>query len=591
MNHIVLLLVMLLSLWLYFSQRYPYFVVAFFTLAGLMLAGGVSPHVALSGFSSPATITITSMFILSAGLVKTGALNGLTVKLVHSSRSGMTRALLILGLIVAMSSAFMNNTPVVMLMVPVVLAMSREHGYFASKLLIPMSFFAIFGGTFTLMGTSTNLLVDDVWRSGGGAGFAMFDFLPLGLVFFVVGGLYLMTLGRKLLPETQSFSSLLPEEKSSHFVTELVVTAKSKLVGQQLKSNMVNRKHLKVMEIIRGEEVFLGEACQDLVLERGDALIIEGTLQELTQFKSSAKTRLATVIEDRERVPIRTVQMKFVELVVPPDAIFIGKRLRGLGLNRKFGVKVIAIQRRGRQHNYDLRLFRIKAGDVLLVQATQEDLERVKKSGDFLVVDHRIQNIQRTHKAKLAVAIMALVVLTAVLTHLPLVSLALAGAALMILTRCLTVEEALSAIDINVFFLLVGTIPLGASLVEAGMMEDLIAVMLKTGGTLPPVLLISFLYLMTNLATSVLSNNSVAVLFSPLAVGLAAHLSLSPEPFLMAVAFGASACFISPIGYQTNLIVMGPGGYRFRDYFKVGIPLTLILWALSTWLIPVFWPF
>jgi len=591
MNHIVLLLVMLLSLWLYFSQRYPYFVVAFFTLAGLMLAGGVSPHVALSGFSSPATITITSMFILSAGLVKTGALNGLTVKLVHSSRSGMTRALLILGLIVAMSSAFMNNTPVVMLMVPVVLAMSREHGYFASKLLIPMSFFAIFGGTFTLMGTSTNLLVDDVWRSGGGAGFAMFDFLPLGLVFFVVGGLYLMTLGRKLLPETQSFSSLLPEEKSSHFVTELVVTAKSRLVGQQLKSNMVNRKHLKVMEIIRGEEVFLGEACQDLVLERGDALIIEGTLQELTQFKSSAKTRLATVIEDRERVPIRTVQMKFAELVVPPDAIFIGKRLRGLGLNRKFGVKVIAIQRRGRQHNYDLRLFRIKAGDVLLVQATQEDLERVKKSGDFLVVDHRIQNIQRTHKAKLAVAIMALVVLISVLTHLPLVSLALAGAALMILTRCLTVEEALSAIDINVFFLLVGTIPLGASLVEAGMMEDLIAVMLKTGGTLPPVLLISFLYLMTNLATSVLSNNSVAVLFSPLAVGLAAHLSLSPEPFLMAVAFGASACFISPIGYQTNLIVMGPGGYRFRDYFKVGIPLTLILWALSSWLIPVFWPF
>jgi len=589
LNTVFLLLIIVISLYLFFSQRYPYIVVAFFSIAGLMLTG-VSPHVALSGLSSPATVTIVAMFILSSGLVKTGALNGLTRWMVKSTNKSMTRAYLMLGIVVAFSSAFMNNTPVVMLMVPVVLSISRENDFLASKLFIPLSFFAIFGGSFTLMGTSTNLLVNDIWRNVGGEGFRMFDFLPLGFAIFLAGTIYIIIFGRRILPENQSFSALLPPGKTSNFVTEVVVTEKSPLKGNTLKEFLPKGKSITVMEVIRDEEVFLGENGLVLPLMPGDALIIEGTVQQLTQFKSQAKTKLATVIEDWERVPIRSVQMKFAELVVPPDAFFIGRRVRTLGLNRKFGVKVLAVQRRGRQHHFDLREFRLKPGDVLLVQATEEGLDEIKASEEFLVVDHRIQKLQRTDKSGLSIGIMALVVLLAVFTNLPLVSLALAGAALMVFSRCLRVEEAVASIDQNVLFLLIGTIPLGDALVEAGLMDIFVTHMLSMAKGVSPILLISLLYISTNLFTSVLSNNSVAVLFTPLALGMAQELSHSPQPFLMAVAFGASACFISPIGYQTNLIVMGPGGYTFRDYVKVGVPLTLVVWLMITLMIPLIWP-
>ncbi|PIE02129.1 MAG: hypothetical protein CSA81_08440 [Acidobacteria bacterium] len=582
--------IIVLSLWLYISQRLPYIVVALFTLSGLMLTGEVTTEVALSGFSSSATITIMAMFVLSEGLLKTGSLNGLSSKLIHSTRGSIQRGLFLLALIVAFASAFMNNTPVVMLMVPVVLSLCREHQFFASKLLMPLSFFAIFGGTCTVMGTSTNLLVDDIWRVSGGEGFSMFDFTPLGLVFFTVGLIYMMTIGQKLLPKKQSFSALLPESKKSSFVTEVIVTKSSPLNGRSVVEFGFKGKRIAVVEVIRGEEVYLGEEAHRMKLRESDALIIEGTVQDLTYFKSVAKTKLATVIEDRERVPIRSLEMKFAELVVPPDAMMIGLRVQTLGLNRKYGIKVIAVQRRGRQHHFDLRRFRLKAGDVLLVQSTEEDLEKVKESGEFLIVDHRIKHLQRKHKSKTAVSIMAAVVFAAVFTELPLVSLALLGAGAMISTRCLTVKEAVSAIDANVIFLLIGTIPLGEALVQAGLMEEAVEVLFSFGRELSPIWVVSLLYLLTNLATSLLSNNSVAVLFSPLALGLAAQMNLDPKPFLMAVAFGASACFISPIGYQTNLIVMGPGGYSFRDYFKAGVPLTILLWAIVTLLVPVFWP-
>ncbi|MCK4413873.1 MAG: SLC13 family permease [Candidatus Eisenbacteria sp.] len=591
MEPVLLTGIILITLVLFITRLLPIALTSIFIIAALALTGILEPHEALQGFSSTATITVAAMLILSAGLMRTGALEFLRRSLSNYCELGLPRLLLAFALVVALSSAFMNNTPVVVIMIPVIMTACRRTRLQASKLLIPVSYFSILGGTCTLIGTGTNLLIDDLFRRAGGPGFNVFDFTSVGLVYLVVGAAVVILLAPRLLPERASLSVFLTQQRDATFVTEVVLQPDSPLIGRNVGEVFSGGGSVQLRELIRNEELFMATRAENLTLESDDALIVEGSPQEIARFLASfSGIELASVVEDEQRVPMKTLQLRLVEAVVLPDSRFIGRAVRDLGLNRLYGVKVMAVQRRGRAHRYQIRAMRLQPGDVLLLQSDDNGFAALRETGAVLVVEGVEQTVHRRQRMPIAVAIMAAVVISASVFGLPLVISALVGVGLMLGTRCLRLDEALQSLDLTTLMLLAGTIPLGVAMLKTGLAEQIVSVLLHWIDPSHPWMLISTLYLMTAVLTAFLSNHAAAVLLTPIAFRLAADLGIDPHPLMIAVAFGASASFATPIGYQTNMIVMGPGGYTFSDYLRVGLPLTIVLWITATLVIPIFWP-
>jgi len=590
MEKLLFLAILAISMTLYITQRVSVVITALITIFLLALTGLLDLTDAFSGFSSPATISIGAMFVLSAGLIKTGALEPLISKIADWSQGSYLRLMLAMGAGIPLASAFINNTPVVVMMVPVVFGLARRFDIAPSKLLMPVSFFAIMGGTCTLIGTSTNLLVDEIYYEHTGTFLNIFDFTPVGLAILITGGLFLVLFGRKLLPHRDSLSALLPVSKRTSYVTEVIVEEDSPLIGKTAKDTFPPKGPLRLIQLIRDEDFFVGRQADDVVVEAGDALILEGSPQEIANLMQASRVTLGTVLEDAARVPMRSVSLSMFELVVLPDSRYIGTRLRDLTLYKWFGVKVVAVQRGGRHHRMDIRRMRLKGGDVLLVQGDLAGMARIKEEPELLVIEEVERQIVNKQKAPLALGAIAGVVVLTNFTNIPLVIWALAGVVTLVVGRCLRTRDAVQALDFNVLFLLIGTIPLGRALVATGLDKDLSDWLISTVGLERPLLMISALYLLTNILTSLLSNTAVAVLMTPFALGLAATMGVDPKPFVMTVAFGASASFATPISYQTNVIVMGPAGYQFSDFLKVGVPLSLIIWIVASLLIPILWP-
>jgi di/tricarboxylate transporter len=560
-------------------------------IVALALAGILTPREALSGFSNQATVTVAAMFILSAALIKTGALDFLVRLLRDYSRDNLSRLVILLALVVGLSSAFLNNTPVVVMMIPVVLALCRHGDLKPSKLLLPVSYFSILGGTCTVLGTSTNLLVDQLYRERGGTGFSIFEFAPLGVCYFALGFLYIFLTYRKLLPDRTPLSSMLPEDRGAKFVTELIVGTDAPLVGRKLKEILPpDRKDVRLLEIVRGEQVIFAANALEQPTEPQDSLIVEGTPQGITDFIERHGVKIASVLEDEKRVQVRSMDLSIAEAVVLPDSPFVGRQVAGLGLNRLYGVKIMAVQRHGRQHRYYLRGMRLRGGDVLLLQADRRGLDAIRETGSVMVVEgvDRLR-VQRT-QAPLALGTLLAVIVLATINAAPLSVLAVGGAGLLMATNCLRPRDALAALDPPVLFLIAASIPLGLGLEKTGLAQTLVDGLLLLVGDLGPVAVLSGFYLITSVLSAFLSNNATAVLMAPLAFLVADAMGSDPRPFLVAIAYGASASFATPVGYQTNLIVMGPGGYTFGDYLRFGLPLNLLLWAAATLLIPMFWP-
>ncbi len=607
-----------------FSTRWlPMEVTAVLTVVALALSGLLSPREALAGFASTATLTVGAMFVLSAGLLRTGALEQVTIQLARFSGGSPRRLLVLLGLVIPVASAFINNTPVVVMMIPVVLSLSRRFGIRPSKLLLPVSYFAVLGGTTTLLGTSTNILVDDLYRQAGGAGFDLFDFAPLGVVFSLLGGLFIVLTAERLLPDREPLAALSPRGDSGHFVTEVEVSPESAIRGQRIHAVFrllpdravarprILRSHRRVspripvhsgdpprpeegvelLEVFRDGRIYRAEEARDLVLRPGDALLIAGTATEIAHFLQETRTDLASALEDEARRPIHDVEHLVVEAVVLPGSAAHRQPIPDLGLFRRYGVRVLGLQRRGLHLRTGLRRTRLQSGDVLLLQGQPAGLRAAADDLGLLLVEGVDDAILRRAKNRVALLIMAGVVVLGATTGIPIVILALAGAALMVATRCLRVDEALRALNASTLMLLVGTIPLGMAMETTGLAQVLASSLVATLGDLSPGFLLSGFYILTSLLTELLSNNAVAVLLTPIALTLAQEMAISPTPLLMAVAYGASASFLTPIGYQTNAIVMGPGGYTFADYLRLGVPLTLICWLTASLLIPVLWPF
>lgn len=565
-------------------------IVAMLAFSALLMAGILSPAEAFKVFSNEAAITVASMFVLSAALERTGVIETIAHRLNGiAGRSDWSVLLLVLP-IVAVLSAFINNTPVVVVFMPILISLAAARGLKPSRLLIPLSFASILGGLCTLLGTSTNILVSASAQQLGQAPLGMFELGRAGWLLAVAGLVYLLTIGRRLLPDRDTLASLLQSTASKQYLTEVLVTADSPLVGKPIaETPLANQPKARVLEVIRAGDL-LYTPLNEVVLQPGDRLRLATPLKsvlELNQLEGVALSPKSTLGVEL----VGTQKAVVAECVIGPRSSLVGRSVRDVNFRRRYGVLVLAVHRQGENLSEDFADVRLHYGDTLLVEGPEPAISQLRGHRDFLLLLDVPETAKRSHKQLLAVGAIALVVVLATLNVLPIGALAVMAAVAVVALRCLDVEEAYEAVDWKVIFLIFGMLALGMALEKTKGAELVAQTLIRGLGDHGPHVVLSAVVLLTSTLTNFLSNNAVAVLLTPIAVQAATALAASPRPFIIAVALGASACFATPIGYQTNTLVYGAGGYKFRDFLKVGLPLNLILCALAAWLIPKLWPF
>lgn len=574
------------------TERLPVDLVALLVMAALMLTGLVTVAEGLSGFSNPATITVAAMFVLSAALTRTGALEALSRLLVRWSRHPFAFLLLLIPL-AALPSAFINNTPVVAVFLPLVLTVCSKRGFSPSKFLIPLSYAAQFGGTCTLIGTSTNILVSTLSERAGYRAFTMFEFSQLGLLFVAIGTVYFVLVGYWLLPKRPG-QELTATYQLGEYITEMHVMPGSPLIDKTVTAAQIGQRYeVTVLEILRDQQKLFSPTAE--AIRAHDVLLVRGRVPDLMQFKNANGLEIEPEFKLRDD-QLQTEDITLVEALVPPQSTWIGRTLTELNFHRLTNTIVLAIQRRGQTIREKLRAVRLQLGDALLLLGPKPDIARLRADPNVIVLEPIDEPSLRLRRRPVALLIVALVVALAALPvwqgkPLPILVTALLGALALVLTRCLSLSEAYAAIDWRVIVLLAGVLPLGIAMEKTGTAERLADWTLWLVGPWGPVAALAMLYLLTAILTECMSNNACAVLLTPIAIATAERLEVSPLPFLMAIMFAASTAFATPIGYQTNTMIYNPGGYRFADFLRVGVPLNLIFWIVATVMIPRFWPF
>ena len=562
--------------------------VAFAVMALLMVLGLVTPQQGISGFGNSATVTVMAMFVLSAGLYRTGAIDLAARKLARLGGRSELRQLLLVVLTVGPISAFLNNTAAVAILIPFALRLARQAGRSPSKLLIPLSYASQLAGVITLVGTSTNLLASALAEELGLGAFGMFEFSAIGLVVFAAGTAYLLSVGRWLLPERAVAAEPAERFRLKHYLSEIQLEAGSPLAGRTLAELKLTRlADLEVLEVVRGGQ-HLPTPLAERALAPGDVLIVRASAEGLDQLQ-----RAHGLSAQPQRHPslaaARGEDMVFCEAIVAPGSPLLGATLRELDFRNRHGASVLALNRHGQAVGGRLADTPLSVGDALLLKAPARVVQALHADPGLILTGEAGVPAPRVEKVPVAVAIVAGVVAVAALEALPIVVAALAGAALMVVCGCLRVRELHQSIRWDVVFLLAGVLPLGIALRNTGADQLLAGAIAGAAEVLPPLAVLALFYLATTLLTEVISNNAAVVLLTPLAAGTALSLGLDPKAFVLAVMLAASTSFMTPVGYQTNAMVLGPGGYRFGDYFRVGAPLNALIWVVTTLAIAWLW--
>ncbi|MEM8996450.1 MAG: SLC13 family permease [Acidobacteriota bacterium] len=551
----------------------------------------------LTVFGSPAPMTIASMFVVSAALEKTGVIESISSGLARLAGLGYRRFLFILMLVVAVISAFINNTPVVMVFLPAVLSLSRSLGVPASKMLIPLSYASIFGGACTLVGTSTNILASSILIKQGSEPIGMFELGRVGLPLLLVGCVYLTLFADRLLPDRETLTSLLSTEDRKEFLTEAFIGQGSPLVGKSVaQSGVLKGKGIRLHELIRGN-VRIPDEPQGTVLQAGDRLVLGCRASGVAHARSIEGLVLAST----QGLGLETISAHegaIVEGIIGPRSTLVGQTVREIGFRQRFRVILIAIHRRGVNLREKVENVALESGDLLLLMGTDQAIEGLRSSDDVFLLDHApTPSRSMRRKAPWVVAIAAGVILAAALNIMPIAAAALAGVAALLATGSVTPKEGYAAIEWSILILIFGMLGLGMAMQTSGA-ADLLARGLETFATaslIPPeaapYVALAALYLSTMVMTETLSNNATVVLMTPIALSLGVQLGVDPRPFVVTTCLASSASFSTPIGYQTNTYVYGVAGYRFTDFTRIGLPLNLICFALSVFLIPYFWSF
>jgi len=587
---LLLLAIIAFTITAFVLEWLPMDVIALTCLGLLLLFELVTPEEAVQGFSNVAVITVMMMFVLSEGLVQSGLVTKAGYRIADLTGTSQTVAAALLLILVGVLSAFINNTAAVSLFMPVSIHLARHFRFSPSKILMPLSYIAVIGGTFTLFGTSTNLLVSALAADAGVPKFTVFEFAKLGSVLFVIGFVYIVLVPLRLLPPRAILSSLTRKYRLGGYLTELKVAPKSKIVGRTVVEEQVSERfQLNVLEIIRGKEKISANLRQT-VIEPGDILLVKGGVEDIVAFREQLGLLLLTDVKLKDD-DLSDSQTVLAEMQLTPSSELVGGTLKEINFRRRFGCFVLALARTGDHIKEKLALVPLRSWDTLLVFGPRSRVETLDDLEDFVALGERDVKLHLSRRWWISALTILTVVLLSALGVMPILKAAILGVVVLLVTRSLTAQQSYHAIDWTVIFLLAAILPLGTAMQKTGLDEIIGSQLSRVGTELGPWAMLSVLYLSTSLLTSFFSNNATAVLMVPIAITAAAQLEIDVKPLLMAVAYAASASFMTPMGYQTNAMVFGPGNYRFGDFMKFGAPLNLIFWLVATLLIPVFWPF
>ena len=549
----------------------------------------LNPIEFFAGFGNEALITICALMIIGKGIEITGALQPLASLVSNAWSTRPLLALFFTLIAAAILSAFMNNTPIVILLMPILVGVSLRVKFPISKVLLPMGFATIIGGMSTTIGTSTNLLIVGIAQDMNIQNFSLFDFMLPVVIVGSVGVLFLWLIAPKLLPMR---TPLMSDTSPRVFSGQLHVTEDSFAAGQSLSKVLAKTNNeMRIEKIQRGDNLFLAK-FPEVTLFPGDRLFVKDTPENLKHYEQELGTTLYN-ITDNER-PIETEAQlnaegqQLAEVVVTRGSPLHLRSLSAIGFTSLYGLMPLAIHRArlsSSKVTADLTTIRLRAGDVLLVQGNSESIENLKSNGSMLVLDGT-KDLPHPHKAKRAVTIMAFVILAAALGFMPISVSAIIGVGMMLMFRCLTWRDAFGSLSARIIMIVVVSLALGKALVITGMVGYIAGVFVSfVSGMSIPIILSMFMLIMSVL-TNVVSNNAAAVIGTPIAVSIAQQLNVNPEPFILAVLFGANMSFATPFGYQTNLLIFSAGGYKFSDFLKIGIPLTIIMWLGFSLLLP-----
>lgn len=543
----------------------------------------------LSGFSNPALITVICLLIIGQGLFQTDALEAPAKAIVKMTRGRSLRAAIPVLLTVAALSAFLNNTPVVVMFLPILTAVAATVGQSPARVLMPLSFLAILGGMTTLIGSSTNLLVANFAAQSSDLKLTFFSFTPIGLIIAGVGSIYVLFIMPKLLPVRKTMAEEFQSSSGKQFIAQIEITYGHPLVGVESVSGMFPQlKDMTVRLVQRGQKPIL-PPFENVVLSPGDTVIVAATRAALANALARRQPLLEadsdTSNSGREtQAPAGTISL--AEVVVAPASRLMGRTLPQSGFYTDTGCLVMGIQRRSRMPRMAMNDIRLEAGDVLLVAGSEEAIARLRGNRDVLLLDWSMAEVPRKRYAPRALVIFALVVALAASGLVPIVTTAVAGTFAMIVSGCLNIRQAMRAIDSRIFMLVGASLAAAVALEGTGGANAIATGLVHLLAGASPTVMLSALFFIVMILTNFLSNNAAAVLFTPIAINLANQIGASPEAFVVCLIIAANSSFATPIGYQTNLIVMGPGHYKFNDFVRAGTPLALILWLTFSLVAP-----
>ncbi|MEY4982187.1 MAG: hypothetical protein RIR62_453 [Pseudomonadota bacterium] len=578
----VALAILIVMFVLFVRETYPVEVTAIGGAAAMLVLGILPVKEAVSQLSNPAPWTIVLMFLVMGGLVRTGAVE-MVIRAAERHVGDRPRlTIVVLFGFIAVASGFMNNTPLVAVMIPVVMQIAIRLGTAPSKLLIPLSYVTVLGGMMTLIGTSTNLLVDGVAVDAGLEHFSLFEIFPLGLALTVIGGAFLALTAGRLLPVRQSMGTLLSDRRKMKYFTEVAVPEDSPLIGQAvLEIDLFKRDGVRLIDVLRGD-ASLRRDLAPVRLEAGDRVVLRTEMTELLGLQGRKDLHLVDKLS--------STRTETVEVLISPGCRMEGRRLGELRLRRRYGVYVLAAHRRNQNIGRQLDDLVVRVGDTLLLEGAIEDIQRLAADMDLVDISRPSIKAFRRSKAPIAIAALAGVVILSGLDVAPILPLGFLAVALILITRCIDAEEAFSFIDGRLMAMIFAMLAVGEGLDQSGAVALIVTNVAPYLADLSPFLMILAVYFLGLILTEFLSNNAVAVIYTPIAIELALNLGLDPRPFVVAVMFSASVAFATPVGYQTNMMVYGPGGYRFSDYMRVGIPLNILTGLVASALIPIIWP-